>query len=119
MPRFLEPYENLGLSLIFEVMSETRFNRSSGEYMAIAARLPHLKELHFQVNVLWKKYKKACPRELVLFAIFDKATSKRATAIIRMSFRLKQFVLRWSCRACERLFHVDVARLNTLCRLIF
>lgn len=61
MPRFLEPYENIALSLIFEVMGESRFNRTHNEYIAIAARLPHLKKLRFQVNVLWKKYRTSLP----------------------------------------------------------
>lgn len=76
MPRFLQPYENLALSLIFEVMGETRFNRSSGEYMAIAARLPHLKELHFQVNLLWAKYIKSRPAQTADICYFRQGDLK-------------------------------------------
>jgi hypothetical protein len=39
MPRFLQPYETIALSLIFEVMGECRYNRTPTEYMAIAAQL--------------------------------------------------------------------------------
>lgn len=56
MTRFLQPHENNALSLIFQFMGESRYNRTYADYMAIAARLPHLKELHYQVNKLLRQY---------------------------------------------------------------
>lgn len=76
MSRFLQPAESLALSLIFEVMGESRFNRTSGEYMAIAARLPRLKQLHFQVNVLWKNYKKSLPPRAAAICYFRQGDLK-------------------------------------------
>jgi hypothetical protein len=49
-PQFPTPIQDIALNLIFSVMSEYRFNRTYSEYMAIAARLPPLKRLTFEVN---------------------------------------------------------------------
>ena len=49
-PQFPTPIQDIALSLIFAVMRESRFNRSYDEYMAIAAKLPPLKKLTFEVN---------------------------------------------------------------------
>jgi hypothetical protein len=48
--QFPTPIQNIALHLIFAVMGEDRINRTYDEYMAIAARLPPLKELTFKVN---------------------------------------------------------------------
>ena len=49
---FLTSIQNITLSLIFAVMEERRNNRTYDEYMAIAAALPPLKVLTFEVNQL-------------------------------------------------------------------
>lgn len=51
----LTPIQNLALDLVFEVVGEERINRRYEEYLAIAARLPPLKVLHFKVNERLKK----------------------------------------------------------------
>ncbi len=55
---FLTPFQNITLSLVFAVMGERRNNRTYDEYMAIAARLPPLKKLTFQVNRLLQQLHK-------------------------------------------------------------
>lgn len=55
----LTPIQNLALELVFEVMGEQRLNRRYDEYMAIAARLPPLKVLHFKVNERLKELHKS------------------------------------------------------------
>jgi hypothetical protein len=52
MARFPTPIENIALELIFCFMRERRVNRTFDEYMGIAARLPPLKTLHYEVNRL-------------------------------------------------------------------
>jgi hypothetical protein len=47
--RFPTAIQDITLNLIFAVMDERRFNRMHHEYMAIAARLPPLKKLTFQI----------------------------------------------------------------------
>jgi hypothetical protein len=47
-----DPGHRAALNLIFVVMGEGRINRTYDEYMAIAARLPPLKILTFEVNRL-------------------------------------------------------------------
>lgn len=47
---FPTPIQNLALNLVFEVMGEDRENRTAQEYEDIAARLPPLKVLEFEVN---------------------------------------------------------------------
>lgn len=42
--------QSLALSVIFQIMGESRVNRSRAEYMHIASSLPPLKVLHLQVN---------------------------------------------------------------------
>jgi hypothetical protein len=51
-PQFPTPIQDIALSLIFAVMKEKRINRTYDEYMAIAAKLPPLKRLTFEVNRL-------------------------------------------------------------------
>jgi hypothetical protein len=55
---FLTSFQNITLSLVFAVMEEHRNNRTYDEYMAIAAGLPPLKELTFQVNRLLQQLHK-------------------------------------------------------------
>jgi hypothetical protein len=55
---FPTPIQNIALSLIFAAMGEHRYNRTYDEYMAIAARLPPLKQLTFQVNGLLQQLHK-------------------------------------------------------------
>ena len=50
MAASLTSFQNIALSLVFDVMGESRYNRSYQEYMEIAARLPPLKELTYRVN---------------------------------------------------------------------
>src|SRR5262245_9094540 len=50
MARFPTPIEDIVLYIAFEVMGESRINRTHKEYMEIAARLPPLKRLHGQIN---------------------------------------------------------------------
>ena len=50
--------QNIALSLIFAVMGECRYNRTFDEYMAIAARLPPLKQLTYLVNRLLQQLHK-------------------------------------------------------------
>ena len=50
--------QNIALSLIFAVMGECRYNRTLDEYMAIAARLPPLKQLTYLVNRLLQQLHK-------------------------------------------------------------
>jgi hypothetical protein len=57
-PTFPTPIQNIALNLIFAVMGEGRINRSYSEYMAIAAKLPSLKELTFKVNQLLRQLHK-------------------------------------------------------------
>lgn len=57
-PQFPTPIQDIALNLIFAVMGETRFNRSYDDYMAIAAKLPSLKELTFEVNEMLRQLHK-------------------------------------------------------------
>ncbi len=50
MSQRLTSKENIALDLVFELLGETRENRSMDEYTAIAARLPKLAALHAYVN---------------------------------------------------------------------
>jgi hypothetical protein len=56
--QFPTPIEDIALNLIFTVMGEARINRTYDEYMAIAARLPPLKVLTFQINRLLQELHK-------------------------------------------------------------
>jgi hypothetical protein len=51
---FLSATQNVALNLVFKVMDERRFNRSTAEYLSIAAKLPRLKALLPKVNELLK-----------------------------------------------------------------
>ena len=48
--RFCTAVQEIALNLIFTVLGERRINRTREEYAAIAARLPPLKVLTFDVN---------------------------------------------------------------------
>ena len=50
--QFPTPIQNIALNLVFAVLGEHRFNRTYDEYMNIAAKLPPLKRLTFEVNTL-------------------------------------------------------------------
>jgi hypothetical protein len=52
----LTTIENLAINMVYRVMRESRYNRSPDAYAAIAARLPHFKELHYRVNECLKDY---------------------------------------------------------------
>jgi hypothetical protein len=52
----LTAIENLAINMVYMAMQESRYNRSPDEYAAIAARLPHLKELHYRVNECLRGY---------------------------------------------------------------
>ncbi|HEY1746470.1 MAG TPA: hypothetical protein VGG11_06885 [Xanthobacteraceae bacterium] len=52
--RFLTPFEDIVLNLVFSVMNERRIERTIDEYMLIAARLRPLKVLWHLVNELLK-----------------------------------------------------------------
>jgi hypothetical protein len=54
-PQFPTPIQDITLNLIFAVMHEERINRTADEYKSIAARLPPLKELTYQVNQLLQR----------------------------------------------------------------
>jgi hypothetical protein len=65
----LTSFENLALSLIFQVMGESRYNRSFDEYLEIASRAPSLKILHFRVS---EALSKLAPSEICRFKAGDK-----------------------------------------------
>jgi hypothetical protein len=44
--------QDIALNLVFTVMGERRINRTQQEYAAIAAKLPPLKKLVFEINEL-------------------------------------------------------------------
>lgn len=50
MSRFPISAENVAIDIAFELMGESRLNRTTAEYMAIAKRLPPLKKLHGLIN---------------------------------------------------------------------
>jgi hypothetical protein len=57
-PQFPTPIQEIVLNLIFVIIGERRVNRTRSEYMAIAARLPSLKALSFDVNRLLQQLHK-------------------------------------------------------------
>jgi hypothetical protein len=50
MSKFPTSAENVAIDIAFELMGESRYNRTTEEYMEIAARLPPLKRLRGQIN---------------------------------------------------------------------
>lgn len=50
MSQFPTSAENVAIDIIFQLMGESRINRTYEEYMAIKNRLPPLKILHFDIN---------------------------------------------------------------------
>jgi hypothetical protein len=73
MNKFPTSRENLALDIAFELMGESRLNRTHDEYMAIAARLPPLKKLHGMINDRLAEMKKAgiAPYEICHFKAGD------------------------------------------------
>lgn len=69
MSHFLTSNENLALSLTFQVLGESRADRSIDEYLTIASRAPVLKVLHFQVN---QALGRLSPGEICRFKAGDK-----------------------------------------------
>jgi hypothetical protein len=57
-PQFPTPIQDITLNLIFAVMKEDRINRTYDEYMGIAAKLPPVKRLTFEVNRLLQQLHK-------------------------------------------------------------
>ena len=74
MGKFLTMQEDLALSLIFEYVGESRYNRTIEEYEAIAAKLPPIKVLHGYVNDRLKEIAEdpAAPRGLCYFQAGDR-----------------------------------------------
>ena len=50
MGKLPTPIENIVLDVAFDLIGESRINRTHDEYVQIAARLPPLKVLHSQIN---------------------------------------------------------------------
>ncbi len=50
MSKFPTMQEEIAISLAFEYVGESRYNRSAAEYQAIAAKFPPLKVLHGYIN---------------------------------------------------------------------
>jgi hypothetical protein len=48
--KFLTPVQDITINLVFAVMGEKRENRTLQDYTAIAARLPALKVLLYEIN---------------------------------------------------------------------
>ncbi|MBN8966158.1 MAG: hypothetical protein J0H89_12455 [Rhizobiales bacterium] len=71
---WLTSTENIAIDLVFDVLGEERLNRTSKEYMDIAARLPVLKELHYQINERLSQWHKEGRRlyEICRFKAGDK-----------------------------------------------
>jgi hypothetical protein len=81
-PQFPTPIQDIALNLIFAVMGERRINRTYDEYMAIAAKLPPLKGLTFEVNRLLQQLHKCnddCKGVLLPQLCRFKAGDKRIT----------------------------------------
>jgi hypothetical protein len=76
--RFPTPVEDIALNLAFAVMGESRINRSFEEYLAIAARLPPLKVLTFEINELLGQLHKRYGAQLPQLCRF-KAGDERIT----------------------------------------
>lgn len=72
--QFLTSKENLALSLIFESLGESRYNRSLDEYFAVAACAPKLSVLHQEVNDKLKSMADAgiAPYEICYFKSKDR-----------------------------------------------
>jgi hypothetical protein len=74
MDPFPTPIENIALNLAFEYAGEYRYNRTSDEYMRIAANLPPLKVLHYHVNERLKEIQESgsAPYQICRFRAGDK-----------------------------------------------
>jgi hypothetical protein len=59
MSKFPTSAENVAIDIAFELMGESRFNRTTEEYIEIAAQLPSLKTLHGLINDRLAEMKKA------------------------------------------------------------
>lgn len=64
--------KGIALSLIFECVGESRYNRTADEYDAIAAQLPPIKVLHGYVNDRLEQYAEAPPYRLCYFQAGDR-----------------------------------------------
>ena len=74
MGKFPTPVEDIILIIAFDLVGESRVNRTRDEYMQIAARLPPLKMLHGQINDRLREMAAAgaAPYEICPFKIGDK-----------------------------------------------
>ena len=88
----LTQLEDTVLSLIFEIMKERRYSRTTEEYAAIATRLPPIKVLHGRVNDRLKQI-----------------------AELRATPRLCHFQAREQHRVVQGLFGLDQSPSCTLC----
>jgi hypothetical protein len=50
MSKFPTSRENIAIDIAFDLLGESRINRTHEEYMEIASRLPPLKKLHGLIN---------------------------------------------------------------------
>jgi hypothetical protein len=74
MGKLPTPIENVVLDIAFDLIGESRINRTHDEYMQIAARLPTLKVLHHMVNERLNKIAAEgdAPYEICRFKAGDK-----------------------------------------------
>jgi hypothetical protein len=104
MAQFLTQVQDKVLDLVFEVMGESRINRSYEDYMAIAAKLPGLKILHHLVNErlqekhkageMPKFYRKRWPGPVVYDRYPDKISIETLRAALTLS-AMRQKRHRW------------------------
>jgi hypothetical protein len=59
--------QDVAVSLVFEFMGESRYNRTFDEYAAIIAKLPPIKVLHGYVNDRLQELAKDPPYQLCYF----------------------------------------------------
>jgi hypothetical protein len=78
MGKFPTSRENIVLDIIFELMGESRINRSNDEYMEIASRLPPLKVLQHDVN---ERLRKMAANRITPYQIchFSRASCRKVT----------------------------------------
>lgn len=94
MGKFLTMQEDLALSLIFEYVGESRYNRTIEEYEAIAANLPPIKVLHGYVNDRLKKLPKTL-LPLADFAISKRVIGARGSRIFPNCLPSRWFEMPW------------------------
>jgi hypothetical protein len=110
----LTAIQNLAISLMYEAMGECRGNRTAAEYADIAARLPHLKELHFMINKELARFHASHARkgeerpEFCRFqardlrVVYEKYPDRISRETIRKALELHGF---WVPRARRKLTH--------------